>query len=319
MSYNVTKIQRRPWTEEEKKSALMSCSSKCARCGKKLNMKSLTMEHVVPISKGGENVLDNLIVLCKPCNSRKGSKFCWPQGYYMALTNSSKMNAIGRYTFNWVLENITEDNIMEFPLFTEHLSVQLDTNAPIGNKFVPQFTKDIVELNSDSIKRYMTALDFTEEDLMNTVPKKDQLFSVFGLQSYDGSSVYSVFTVQYENKAVILSEIKSTNKLMSSIIPMGVLNSLMRSYQEFGILKVLIRTQNINTIDFIVSSFQTHVAKVKVTGRYYIGSSIQSINLTPWFDENNQFMFVTNSLSDEAIESAKDNLRKSKILVDCFL
>lgn len=35
----------------------------------------LTVDHIVPISRGGGNDPSNLRVLCRPCNSRKGARF----------------------------------------------------------------------------------------------------------------------------------------------------------------------------------------------------------------------------------------------------
>jgi 5-methylcytosine-specific restriction endonuclease McrA len=40
----------------------------CAFCGQEV---SLTIDHIVPLSKGGANTIDNLQPLCWPCNSRK--------------------------------------------------------------------------------------------------------------------------------------------------------------------------------------------------------------------------------------------------------
>lgn len=44
---------------------------KCLRCGKK---KKLTMDHVMPISSGGEHSVENIQPLCGPCNSIKATK-----------------------------------------------------------------------------------------------------------------------------------------------------------------------------------------------------------------------------------------------------
>ncbi len=44
---------------------------RCLCCGQQ---KPLTADHVVPLSKGGANTIDNIQPLCKPCNSRKGDK-----------------------------------------------------------------------------------------------------------------------------------------------------------------------------------------------------------------------------------------------------
>ncbi len=43
----------------------------CQECGKS---EDLTIDHIVPLSKGGIDDLDNLRWLCRKCNSRKGAR-----------------------------------------------------------------------------------------------------------------------------------------------------------------------------------------------------------------------------------------------------
>jgi 5-methylcytosine-specific restriction endonuclease McrA len=44
---------------------------KCQYCG---STKDLTIDHVTPRSKGGNDTWDNMVTCCQPCNSRKGNK-----------------------------------------------------------------------------------------------------------------------------------------------------------------------------------------------------------------------------------------------------
>jgi 5-methylcytosine-specific restriction endonuclease McrA len=44
---------------------------KCLACG---SIKNIALDHIKPVSKGGENKIENLQPLCKSCNSKKGSK-----------------------------------------------------------------------------------------------------------------------------------------------------------------------------------------------------------------------------------------------------
>lgn len=46
----------------------------CAYCGVVLKPKNLTRDHVIPTSRGGLDIWDNVVTACKPCNSAKGNR-----------------------------------------------------------------------------------------------------------------------------------------------------------------------------------------------------------------------------------------------------
>jgi len=46
-------------------------ASECWICG---STEKLTIDHIVPVSRGGDNSIENLTTLCKSCNSSKGSR-----------------------------------------------------------------------------------------------------------------------------------------------------------------------------------------------------------------------------------------------------
>ena len=43
----------------------------CQYCGTSLERKEATLDHVVPVSKGGKSVWENCTTACAPCNARK--------------------------------------------------------------------------------------------------------------------------------------------------------------------------------------------------------------------------------------------------------
>ena len=53
------------------KKLLHKYNFKCVHCQTKEN---LTIDHKIPVSKGGSDNIRNLQILCKSCNSKKGAK-----------------------------------------------------------------------------------------------------------------------------------------------------------------------------------------------------------------------------------------------------
>ena len=47
---------------------------KCHYCAKQLTRFSATLDHIQPVSKGGDNSYDNLITACLHCNAERGNK-----------------------------------------------------------------------------------------------------------------------------------------------------------------------------------------------------------------------------------------------------
>ena len=43
----------------------------CAYCGRQVGAKALTMDHIVPVARGGRSVRGNVAASCKECNNRK--------------------------------------------------------------------------------------------------------------------------------------------------------------------------------------------------------------------------------------------------------
>jgi 5-methylcytosine-specific restriction endonuclease McrA len=52
-------------------------SWRCFYCGKKLNRKTLTKDHRIPLSKGGTDFAGNLVPACKACNSGKADRLSY--------------------------------------------------------------------------------------------------------------------------------------------------------------------------------------------------------------------------------------------------
>jgi 5-methylcytosine-specific restriction endonuclease McrA len=56
------------WTDQEWADLLERSDYACLCCG---SIEDLTPDHVIPLSRGGANTIDNIQPLCLPCNRRK--------------------------------------------------------------------------------------------------------------------------------------------------------------------------------------------------------------------------------------------------------
>jgi len=47
---------------------------RCQYCRSRLQWREATYDHVVPRSRGGRTAWENIVIACRPCNQRKGSR-----------------------------------------------------------------------------------------------------------------------------------------------------------------------------------------------------------------------------------------------------
>ena len=60
------KVTAREWEEK-----LKEFNHSCAYCGAK---EKIEQDHIIPLSKGGSDNIENIQPLCKSCNSKKHTK-----------------------------------------------------------------------------------------------------------------------------------------------------------------------------------------------------------------------------------------------------
>ena len=75
----------------------------CQYCESK---KNLTIDHIVPKSKGGQDTWENMVVACSSCNTKKSDTLLEQTGM--------KLIKKPRAPFNNVIINVTESNISDW-------------------------------------------------------------------------------------------------------------------------------------------------------------------------------------------------------------
>lgn len=63
----------------------------CHYCGQKFAPADLTMDHVIPLARGGMSTKNNLVTACKDCNNKK--KLNLPKNWDNLVTPTSQNNA----------------------------------------------------------------------------------------------------------------------------------------------------------------------------------------------------------------------------------
>ena len=84
------KLRDSPWWKKKKS------SGKCHYCQQSFKPSELTMDHIIPLSRGGSSEKSNIVPCCKDCNSKK--KYYLPhewQEYLQSLAGRSSLNSDG--------------------------------------------------------------------------------------------------------------------------------------------------------------------------------------------------------------------------------
>lgn len=71
---------------------------RCAYCAGVFPPEQLSLDHVQPRMRGGDNSDGNLVTACKPCNGRKGSLSAWA---FLAELPDERANFLRYATSVW--------------------------------------------------------------------------------------------------------------------------------------------------------------------------------------------------------------------------
>ena len=71
---NETHLDIRDFEEADKIQKFKEQDGKCNICNETFEIDKLEKDHILPWSRGGKTRIENLQLLCKPCNSSKGNR-----------------------------------------------------------------------------------------------------------------------------------------------------------------------------------------------------------------------------------------------------
>lgn len=166
--------------EQVKEALRRKKEKKCAICGKVLNQKEISIDYLVPLSKGGEIVLGNMQLLCRTCNSLKARHSKHLLGYQFEEYIVQLLNLHPAYTI-------------------------IERNKNVQNRMIDLFFKK--ENEGDYLAEIKISTSYTRERLDSVIaqlceckrefPTTTLVFIVFGELSQNYVKLLS------ENKIVI--------------------------------------------------------------------------------------------------------------------
>lgn len=95
------KIKRKSYSDDVRKLIYIKAGGRCELCGRKILLDDMTLDHVNPLSMGGDDDVENLSCTCYPCNLFKGNIL--PTDFYERITDifMYQMEKKQRNSFKW--------------------------------------------------------------------------------------------------------------------------------------------------------------------------------------------------------------------------
>lgn len=210
--------KRRIFTPEERQQILKANYGICACCGKKLTNKTLRVEHIIPLSRGGKNEMANLTALCESCNTLKDNKIYMPYDFYSALRDKPRFHEMEHYVRDW-FQTIKDDFDLErFPLISFNVFIQLDpVQNPVRRKemaFNRQLLYKWAMLGQDTYREVERTTGINISELRaemrqirhaSWMPPKNHPIPLYGLRKVTTNKLLAVIAVCYcKNQSLVV-------------------------------------------------------------------------------------------------------------------
>ena len=158
-------VGRKSFWLNQKKKMLQKSDGKCSHCGISIDLKNMTVEHVIPLSKGGTNELSNTVALCSKCNKIKRNYVTEPQFFYTYIKDEYKVELEENYKkflddFDWIsLKSYFKNDVFNFNI--ESLLKCSDNTLGLSRS-----NKKKLKLDSARLQKVVVSLDTRDFDVV---------------------------------------------------------------------------------------------------------------------------------------------------------
>lgn len=262
---------RKSIKEKTKRKIFSKTGMRCARCGFPLyyNSPKSTIDHIVPLSRGGVNNITNFIGLCEKCNTKKGDRIVLPSSYYMNMLGSGRlMKEADKSVIKWASNNITLDYIINNPfVFDEfYFTLGLNDNGLLishngnnlkSNKAVSVYKLEDNEIEDciDMLAGYTKSLGTVLQYCVNNIPtyvfknynKVSQVESIITVQVIDSHlHIDVIHSIHYKTLATLLAHITRDIKSILSAIELDNVQITGLSEEAVSLLKACHEFKRLN-------------------------------------------------------------------------
>lgn len=277
------KTGRRLFTYDERTAILKSTDGKCACCGCKLTTKTLTVEHIIPISRGGKNDMENLTALCETCNKDKSNLLYLPRSFYMALIGSPNVKRMDDMVRQWFKNNPEIIDIEKRPLIApKHncmlhpTSISYKRKIPYNRQLIVTWSQiylkeeydEIEAITGADLKTVRILLERTREDIDEYNIPKDKThqeiykpLAFYVLRKLSNEKILAVAAIRYDeiqhDLLVYLIWTDMTKSALSMVLDnlLGCASDAIENIAEKSIDRIAVLTPYSHAFDYYRRGF----------------------------------------------------------------
>lgn len=247
------KVVERVWfSKDVKEDILRKSDGVCAHCGCPVAIgDNFTVEHVVPISKGGTNDLVNIVALCRTCNTTKGDCVWHPYEYLTYLHDENKKE-LGEYIDKYFRDKrwFTRNNFCQvdfkkievnIPFAGKQKTLRRGNQTVLAQRCMTVNYKlqkalyydlqDIYDMQIAYMKRNKLKVDKTE--IKETISSAFLDGAIYYVARSDGTKIGS-FAVRMEERSVYIGRHRYTTPMLafSNIITVSSLQYVCEAVRD---------------------------------------------------------------------------------------
>ncbi|MBR3516372.1 MAG: HNH endonuclease [Lachnospiraceae bacterium] len=224
-------VEREDFTYDERKRIALKSDDHCCHCGKLSYFGfGATVDHFVPLSKGGVNRDINMVMLCETCNKYKNNKIISPEDYLPYL-KKEELEKLQGYFESYIqsFEFISRNNVLSCDEYVIRVCNQInrkhiyddDLDKYSAKHLLQKATMDDIDWLTDYITGYLKKRDGLDspEAVRYNVEFWLKFGCIYYIKGVDGVKVVTTLTF-CRNERFIFEESEDYQKTPPGVIRM---------------------------------------------------------------------------------------------------